>query len=266
MTQLLGKTAIVTGAAQGIGRGIALVLAQDGADIAIADVDEPRARETAGEIAALGRKALAVRCDLIDQRSLQAMVDRVLAEFGKIDILVNNAGVYGAAGWQREERWRSADWDATFQVNVRGTVFCSEAVAPHMIGRRAGKIVNIGSSASREASPLSPHYHASKAGVLMYTQCLALQLAPYDINVNCVCPAMVWTQMQIDISNWRYEVKGEQAASPRSIFEERMRKRCPLGRDTTPEDIGWAVSFLASDRARNMTGQALHVDGGAVMR
>ncbi|MBI4505673.1 MAG: SDR family oxidoreductase [Chloroflexi bacterium] len=266
MAPLLGRVAIVTGAAQGIGRGIAHCLAGDGADVVLADLALDGAREGAEQIERLGRSALAVRCDVSDAQSVADLVRRTVERFGHVDILVNNAGIKGAPGWLDEERTRPVDWDAAFQVNVKAQFLCAEAVAPHMIARRWGKIVNISSSSGREPSPFHPHYHATKAAVISYTQCLALQLAPYDINVNAICPAMVWTPMAYETHRWRRERGGEPGDDAREAFDARMRRRCPLQRETTPEDIGWAVCFLVSERARNITGQTIDVDGGAVMR
>lgn len=265
MFPLLGRVAIVTGAGRGIGRGIALCLACDGADIVLADLDGGGAQDVGDEITSLGRSALAITCNVTDSGQVRDLVERTLDRFAKIDILVCNAGVMGAPGWQQEHGSRPIDWDVTYEVNLKAQFLCAEAVAPHMIARRSGKIVNIASSAARVPGPYYPHYHASKAGVVSYTQCLALQLAPYSINVNAICPAMVWTPMAEDIHRWRGQMRGERSDDPREAFLERMRRRCALERETTPEDIGWAVAFLVSDRARNITGQAINVDGGAVI-
>lgn len=265
MVPLLGRVTIVTGAAQGIGRGIARCLACDGADLVLADLNELGVREGAEEIRVLGRNALAVTCDVTDPAQVRELVERTLDRFATIDILVNNAGVMGAPGWQDEAHSRLIDWDSAFEVNLKALFLCTEAVAPHMIARRSGKIVNISSSAGRRPSPYYPHYHASKAGVISYTQCLALQLAPHSINVNAICPAMVWTPMSEDVHRWRREMQDQPGQDNRETFLDRLRQRCPLQRETSPEDIGWAVSFLVSDRARNITGQTLNVDGGAVM-
>lgn len=267
MAPLLERVAIVTGAAQGIGRGIALCLARDGADIVLADLSEDRARDVADEIAHLGRSALPVACNVSDPGQVNELVQRALARFAQIDILVNNAGVIGAPGWQREARARPVDWDVTFQVNLKAQFLCAEAVAPHMIERRYGKIVNISSSKGRVPAPLYPHYGASKAGVISYTHSLAVQLAPYNINVNTICPALVWTPMSEETYRWRLAmgIQSQSGADEREVFLADRHQRCPLQRETTPEDIGWAVAFLVSDRARNITGQTINVDGGAVM-
>jgi meso-butanediol dehydrogenase/(S,S)-butanediol dehydrogenase/diacetyl reductase len=186
------------------------------------------------------------------------MVDRTLKKFGKIDILVNNAGMIKVGNVVDIQE---KDWDEVLDVNLKGVFLCSKAVVPHMIERRSGKIINISSTAGRRGLPGKAHYHASKFAVIGFTQCLALELAPYNINVNCVCPGVVDTYMH-------REVLAPHTAKTRGITEDEvysnMEAGVPLGRLQTSEDIGNLVAFLASEEAMNVTGQSINVNGGSV--
>ena len=264
--QLEGKVALVTGAARGIGRGIALVLAQRGADIAAADLNLDGANEVASEITQLGRKARAYQVDVTNASSVQVMVEEAISHFGQIDILANAAGVIGAPGFEDTTTSREEDWDITYAVNVKGTVLTSKAVAEHMKQRRSGKIVNISSHGGRVGSAGGGAYGASKAAVIHLTQSFALELAPYDINVNCICPGTLWTPMWERIAERSRRNNPEMAdLSTREIFDMAITERCPLGRAQTPEDIGKTAAFFASDDAINITGQSLNVNGGIRM-
>ena len=203
MIDLTEKAALVTGGASGIGRGICLVLAQQGASVVVADTNGPEAESVAAEVSSMGRESLPVVVDVTDRPSVNDMVTQVLEAFGGIDILVNDAGVIGAPNWWERKTASDADWDHVMAVNVRGLVIVSEAVAPRMKERRYGKIVNIASTAARRGSPYTPHYHASKAAVVSWTQSHALQLAPYDINVNAICPGYLWTPMWERLAQFR---------------------------------------------------------------
>ena len=259
-----GKVAIVTGGARNIGRGIAMVLAERGADIVIADIDEEAAKETAQEMASLGVQAMACKIDVTKRDSVLQAVDRVLERFEKIDILVNNAGVIGKPGWAEHFPIREEDWDFCYQVNVKGMMIVSEAVSEHMKARREGKIVNISSISGREGRPVLPHYSASKAAALNYNQALAVQLAPYNINVNAVCPGLLRGPMfeTLALRYWRVNHPGEPPPSADEAVDDAVQTRVPLRRVQTPEDMGKAVAFFASDDAINITGQSLNVDGG----
>ena len=264
--QLEGKVALVTGGARGLGEGIALVLAARGANVAVCDINLEGARQSASAIAVLGRQAEAYSADVTSQAELRHTVDAVLANFGRIDILVNAAGVIGAAGFEDTTGSREEDWDLTFDVNVKGTALASNAVIPHMQERRFGKIVNIASHAGRGGGSGGGAYSASKAAVIHLTQSYALDLAPYNINVNVVCPGTIWTPMweRIAVRAKRNNPE-QQHLTPREIFDAAIAERCPLGREQTPEDIGKAVAFFASDDAINITGQSLNVNGGTRM-
>lgn len=249
MTEALtGKTAIVTGAGRGgrgIGRGIALALAGAGADIAItARTSIADAESVADAVRALGRRALAVRCDVSDAASVEALFDAVKQEFGKVDILVNNAGLTkdGLLLRMSEE-----SWDAVLDANLKGTFLCTRAAAKLMIKQRSGRIINITSIMGQVGNPGQANYSASKAGVIGFTRTVARELGSRGVTVNAVAPGFIDTQMTDAI-------QGE--------LRETTLKKIPLGRLGTPEDIGLAVAFLASEAAGYITGQTLTVDGG----
>ena len=195
MIDLTDKVAIVTGGASGIGRGICLVLADQGADVVVADLNGEGAESVASEVSDMGRKAMANVVDVTNRGTVDSMVTEALDTFDRIDILVNDAGVIGAPQWWEREVPSDEDWDLVLAVNLRGVAIVSEAIAPRMKERRYGKIINIASIAARQGGPDIPHYNASKAAVVSWTQSNALQLAPYNINVNAICPGFLWTPM-----------------------------------------------------------------------
>ncbi len=284
------KIAIVTGAGQGIGRGVALRLGREGARVVVAEYNSDTAAAVAGEIEAEGGEALAYRVDISDVAAVRRMVDDVVAGFGRIDILVNNAGVVQTKPMLD---LTEADWDRVIDVNMRGTFFCLQTVAQQMIrqlpeslrsGAPAdlltaqlsketaevvttsllpcyGKIVNFSSIAGRRGRPLSTHYAATKAAIINITQSAALALAPYRINVNAVCPGIVPTPMWDSIDKDRADLFGARPGEAMNAFIGTV----PLKRAATPEDLAGAVAFLCSSDADYVTGQALNVDGGYEM-
>ena len=258
-----GKVAVVTGGGRGIGQGIVLVLARNGADVVVADINLEDAQAVAGEVSTMGRQSMAVGVDVTDQASVDGMVQEAIGRFGRIDILVNNAGIIAAPGWEQRQEPNEDDWDEIYAVNVKGVARVTRAVVPHMKERRYGKIVNIASIAGRQGTSTSGPYGASKAGVINMTHSGATELAPFDINVNAICPGILRTAMHGRISH-RKSIAPEntEGLSPREIFDRDVQARIPLGREQTPEDIGNAVTFFASDHAKNITGQALNVSGG----
>ena len=268
MIDLTEKVALVTGGASGIGRGICLVLAQQGARVVVADMNGPGAESVAAEVSSMERESLSVIVDVTDRPSVNDMVTQVLEAFGKIDILVNDAGVIGASNWWERETASDEDWDHAMAVNVRGLVIVSEAVAPHMKERRYGKIVNIASTAARRGGPYIPHYNASKAAVVSWTQSHALQLASYDINVNAICPGYLWTPMWERLARFRTAFHPERSTAGltgRKFFEDMVEASVPMKKEQTPDDVGKLAAFLAADDAHNITGQAINVDGGRLM-
>ena len=263
--RLAGKVAIVTGGAQGIGRGIVLCMATEGADIAIADLKVEEAAKVADEVKALGRKALAVKADVTKPADFEALFETVKKELGKIDILVNNAGVASRPGNPFTNNVEQ-DWDLVWAVNVKSIFFACKAIAPYFIQRKAGKIINIASIAGTMNSPNMPPYSVSKMGVVTFTKIMAKDLAVHGINVNAICPGILWTAFWQDLAEHMAKTNPQYAGmTPRQVFESRVNAVIPMKREQTAEDIGWAAVFLASEEARNITGQALHVDGGVVM-
>ncbi len=262
--RLQGKSAIVTGGASGIGRAIALCMAREGADLSIPDLNLEGAQAVAQEIEGLGRKALALRCDVSRAEEVEALVQRTLEAFGKIDILVNNAGVDFPAGRHFTET-AEEEWDRGWQINVRSMVLTCKAVAPHMMARRFGKIINLASIAGQLGSATSAPYSVSKGAVITLTRCFARDLAPYGINVNAICPGLLWTPFWERLGEGLAKSGAFGNLSPREIFERRVKEWVPMQREQVPEDIGWAAVFLASEEARNITGQSLNVDGGIYM-
>ncbi len=249
---ITGKVAIVTGGASGIGRAIALALAESGANVVIADRALDGAEEMAREIESAGGKAIATKTDVTDSKEVEQMVQRTIEKFGKIDILINNAGIIARSSVMD---MREEELDRTFEVNLKGVVLCSQAAARHMIEQKSGKIVNMGSSLSSRASVCNlsgggADYCASKAAVQAFTRTLAMELGPYGINVNAVAPGTTNTPM--------HEGLWEMA----TIY---FQNSVPLGRLAEPEDIADVVVFLVTDAARYITGQTIHVNGGQVM-
>lgn len=263
--RLAGKVAIVTGGAQGIGRGIAQCMALEGADIAIADLKLDPAEKAAAEIQALGRKALAVKADVTRAADFEQLFEQVRQRLGQIDILVNNAGAACRPGNPFTNNVEE-DWDQVWAVNVKSIFFACKAIAPYFAERKSGKIINIASIAGTMSSPNMPPYSVSKMGVVTFTKIVAKEMAQHNVNVNAICPGILWTQFWQETGARMAEGGGAFAGmAPRQVFDNRVNAIIPLKREQTPEDIGWAAVFLASEQAKQITGQALHVDGGVVM-
>jgi NAD(P)-dependent dehydrogenase (short-subunit alcohol dehydrogenase family) len=263
--RLQGKVAVVTGGGSGIGRGIVLCMAREGADVAIPDIQDANAQTVAKEVQALGRRALALRCDVTRAADVNAALDRVKQELGRIDILVNNAGAASAPGMPFTNN-SEEDWDRTYAVNLKSVFLACKAIAPYFIERKAGRIVNIASIAGPLAAVTMPPYSVAKGGVITLTRVIAKELAPHGVTVNAICPGVLWTafweKLAQHIADTNPAFKGMTA---RQVFDKRVADIIPMKREQTPEDIGAAAVFLASEDARNITGQALNVDGGSVM-
>ncbi len=264
---ITGRIALITGSGQGIGRGIATTLAKHGASVAMADLNLENAIQVRSEVAQTGQDSIAIKVDVTNQTSINRMLQNVVKKFGKIDILVNNAGIIAAPGWEEREDPTEKDWQMVYEVNIRGVSRVTETVAPLMKTQRYGKIINISSGAGRRGSTHpNPSYNSSKAAVISITQSVALELAPFNINVNAICPGPLWTPMADLISYRRGNLQGLlEAMTPREIFDKYVAENVPLGRPPLPEDIGNMVAFLASDYAKNITGQTINVNGGSVM-
>ena len=260
------KIAIVTGAARGIGKAIAIQLAKGGANVVATDINEDDLRDTYNDLIEIGNKCLISRLDVTDQDSVNLVVKNVTAEFPSIDILVNNAGTIGAPGWEERDVPDESDWDAIYAVNLKGMAKITEAVIPTMKSNRKGKIINMSSITGRLGTVTSPPYGVSKAGVINLTQAWALELAEFSINVNAICPGLLWTPMWQRIAHqWSLDQEKWKGYTPRQIFDSAIKDRIPLGREQTPEDIAYVAAFLASDYARNITGQSINVNGGSHM-
>jgi NAD(P)-dependent dehydrogenase (short-subunit alcohol dehydrogenase family) len=263
--RLTGKVAMVTGGGTGIGRAIVLAMAREGADILVPDIQLANAEAVVGEVRALGRTAVAQQVDVTKESQIQTAIREGIRACGQIDILVNNAGVNPGLGLPFT-RQVEADWDKVFDVNVKSVFFTCKAIAPHFMERRAGKIVNIASIAGPLSSTTMPSYSVSKMGIITFTKIVAKELAPYNVNVNAICPGLLYTDMWKKIGEVIRETNPAYAdLTPRQMFEKRVEEWIPMKREQTPEDIGHAAVFLASEEARNITGQALMVDGGVVM-
>src|SRR5262245_32837921 len=263
--RLENKLAVVTGGGSGIGEGIVMCMAREGANVAIPDIQEGNAQHVAREVGKLGRRALAMRCDVTKATDVQAALDRVRAELGPIDILVNNAGMASSPGMPFTNN-SEEDWDRTYAVNLKSVFLCCKAIAPHFIERRAGRIINIASIAGPLAALTMPPYSVAKGGVITFTRVIAKELAPYGVTVNAICPGVLWTAFWEGLAKYIADTNPAfSGMTARQVFDKRVADVIPMKREQTPEDIGWAAVFLASDQARNITGQALNVDGGSVM-
>jgi len=242
-----GKVAFVTGAGSGNGREISRVLAREGADVAVADIDLGGIEKTAKMIEETGRRALAVEMDVTNSIQIDRAVKKIVEELGAIDILVNNAGVISHMPFlEMSEK----AWDKVVDVNLKGVFLCSQAVARHMVERKmGGKIINISSIAFWLAYPSACHYAASKGGVVQLTKSMAVELAPYKINVNAVAPGTIDTPMT---------ERGLSTPQARAAEIARI----PWGSIGKPKDVAYSVLFLASDEAEYVTGTTLVVDGG----
>ena len=244
---LEGKKAIVTGAAQGIGQAIAESLAQAGADVVVVDLDAERCQDTVDRVMKHNRQALAISTNVGQWDDVRALVDQVVKDWSRLDIFVNNAGITrdGLMVRMKEE-----DWNAVIQVNLTGTFYCTKAALGPMAKQRYGRIVNMASVVGVTGNAGQANYAASKAAVIGLTKTVAREYASRNITVNAVAPGFIDTTMT--------QALGEDV-------RERLLTQIPLGRLGEPSDIADAVRFLASDAARYITGQILHVNGGMYM-
>ncbi len=247
MAGVQGRVALVTGAAQGIGRTIALTLARDGATVAVVDILEDKLAGVVEEIKAAGGQAAGFKMNVTDEDNIKQIFKQVVEQFGRLEILVNNAGITRD---QLMMRMKRADWDLVISINLTGVFLCTQAAVPTMLKQRWGRIVNISSINGQMGQAGQANYSASKAGVIGLTKATAREVAPRGITANAVAPGYIETPMTEVLS---------------AELKETMLKMVPLGRIGTPQDVANAVRFLASEEAGYITGQVLGVNGGMLM-
>jgi NAD(P)-dependent dehydrogenase (short-subunit alcohol dehydrogenase family) len=268
LVRFAGKVAVITGGAKGIGRACALRFAREGARVAVLDILADEASTTAQEAAASrpkgreastpGQEALAIQCDVGNEAQLAAAIERIIDAWGRIDIWVNNAGAYTGSPLLEVPR---ADWEDTLGTNFTGVFLGCRAVAPIMRQQRSGRIINVSSMAGKISWPATAEYSASKSAVIGLTRSVALDMAPFGVTVNAVCPGNTLTGML-------HQVAAKVGPRQGMTAEDWLRQRandCPLGRLATPDEIAGPVAFLASDEARYYTGQSISIDGGMVL-
>src|SRR5262245_9275607 len=245
-----GAVALVTGGQQGIGRAIAVALAREGADVVLNYLDNAAAAERVAEdVRAAGRRCRLVQGDVSRARDVAALVDAAERDMGPVDVLVNNAGIFPRSTFLD---LAEAEWDRVHGVNLKGSFLAAQAVARRLVARGApGAIINLASAAAYRSSPRGTHYVASKAGVVGLTRAMALELAPHGIRVNAIAPGLTDTAQPRD---------GHSEAEVQA-----MARQVPLGRMGQPEDVAAVAVFLASGEARHVTGQVIHVNGGAYL-
>lgn len=250
MSRYDGRAALVTGGARGIGAATAARLAAGGAAVAVVDVDEGSCRATAAGIVADGGRAIGLGCDVTDERQVDAAVERTVGELGSLDILVNNAGVL------RDNlvfKMSAEDWDLVLAVHLKGAFLCSRSAQRHMVEKRYGKIVNL-SSVSALGNRGQANYSAAKAGIQGLTRALAIELGPFNVNVNAVAPGFVVTEMT--------DATAARVGADPAEWRAKAAAATPLRRVAQPADIAEVIAFLASDAASFVTGQTVYVDGG----
>lgn len=302
--KLQGRVALVAGGGQGIGEGCVRCMAEEGADVAVVDLNGDNAKKIADEVGKMGRRALAITADLTKEEEANRSIQETIDAFGKMDILVNNVGGVSQemASMQMEQmasfgdepmpshmQFSSEVWDKYYELNLKTHVMMSNAATPHFMKQKSGRVINISSIAARMGGPDQMPYNAFKAGDVSITWSLARALAPYDVTVNCICPGHVFTPLwergaiaMLEGVRRAKEEGGPMPARFRGYPPERLdiegmtpyefwlrymiAPMTPLRRDQSIEDMGRAAVFFASDDARNITGQVLHVDGGVTMR
>lgn len=260
MSRFAGKTIVVTGGNRGIGLAVAGRFAAEGANIVLASV-EPQVEEAAAELRKTGARAVGVVCDVTSREAVVALYDRAEEEFGSVDVSMQNAGIITI---RRVEDLSEGDWDATMAVNTKGVFLCcQEAIARMRKSARGGRLINTASGQARDGFVFTPHYAASKMGVVGITQSLAKEVALENITVNAICPGIIHSDM------WDYndriwgEMLGDYA--PGELMKDWVEKKIPMKRAGTGKDVAGLVAFLASTDADYITGQTINVDGGLIM-
>jgi meso-butanediol dehydrogenase/(S,S)-butanediol dehydrogenase/diacetyl reductase len=258
MNRFEGKVVLITGASRGIGKGLAKRFATEGANLVLAS-NEPLVHEVGEELKNLGTEVLSALCDVTNKADVTQIYDQAIEKFGGIDVSIQNAGVITIA---RIEDLSENDWDKILAVNTKGVFLCCQAAAIRMKPRRAGRIINTASGQARQGFIFTPHYAASKFGVIGITQSLAKELAPFNITVNAFCPGIIETDM------WAYNDSawGKLLGNykPGELMQEWVQN-IPMKRVGKAEDVAGLVTFLASEDAAYITGQTINVDGGLIM-
>ncbi|MFH1073782.1 MAG: SDR family NAD(P)-dependent oxidoreductase [Candidatus Firestonebacteria bacterium] len=254
--RLKDKTVLITGAASGIGRAIALNFAAEGANVCIADINIEKAEEVAQQIVAPGLKSFAVKADVSKKTEVNGMVKEFIRRFERIDVLINNAGISVIAPFLETQE---EVWDNVLNINLKGTFLCSQAVIPYMLKQKQGKIVNVSSQSGKKGSIWYSAYCASKFGVIGLTQSMALEFASEGININALCPGVVFTPLwdkQLAQYGKKYGLSSEKA-------KDYLISKIPLGRFPKLEEIANVALFLSAGDSDYMTGQSIEVTGGA---
>lgn len=252
---LKGKVAIVTGGGKGIGQAVCLSLAREGAKVVVADIDYTAAQNVCQKIKSLDGQASPFRVDVTSVSSVRELVKATCREFTEVDILINSAGIINIA---EVIDLRESDWDRVMEVNAKGVFLTCQAVLKCMIRQKAGKILNIASQAGKTGFPYEAHYSASKGAVIVFTQALAREVAKYGINVNAVCPGSIETEMNITVTEETAKILGITCKEKRA----QTISATPVSRKGTPEDVAGLITFLVSEKADFMTGQAVNITGG----
>jgi len=269
--RLQDNVAIVTGGGGGLGEGISLSLAGEGASIVVSDVNLQNAEKVAARVNESGGHALALQADVTNAKDCAHTVAAALETYGRLDTLVCNAGADGLPHANPEttpllENVLEEDWDIVMNVNLKGVFLSCRAAIPHFKDQAQGRIINISSVAGRQGVEFLPAYAASKAGLISLTQSIALQLAPYHVNANCICPGIIWTPMWERLATYMTRSNPALAEiSSADALNAVVQQMIPFGKPQTVEDIGNTAVFLASDDAKEITAQALNVCGGIRM-
>ncbi len=259
MKRFVGKVAVVTGGAKGIGGACADRFAQEGASVALLDVVDEANEQHAAELCSQGYDAVALHCNVADPESVKAAVETVLQRYGRIDILVAAAGIYTGSPLTELP---FQQWQRLIDIDLTGVFLCNQAVAPTMMKQRSGSIINISSMAGKTSWPSSAEYSSAKSGVIGLTRAVAMDLAAYSVTVNAICPGNTLTDMvRHDVAP---TVGGRDGVAPDEWIKLRAQD-CPLKRIAEPWEMGGVAAFLASDDARYITGQSIEVDGGMIM-
>jgi NAD(P)-dependent dehydrogenase (short-subunit alcohol dehydrogenase family) len=258
MKRFVDYVVMVTGAANGIGKASALRFAEEGANVACIDLAEDLNQAAADECANLAGDSVALKCNVTDSENIKEVVDKIVGKWGKIDILVASAGIYTGSPLPEVSR---EQWQRTIDINLTGVFLTNQAVAPLLMEQKSGSIINVSSMAGKTSFPASAEYSASKSGVIGLTRSVAMELAPYGVTVNAICPGNTLTDM---VRNVAVKVGALDGMTGKEWLEMRAQD-CPMNRMAEPWEIAGVIAFLASQDSRYITGQALEVDGGLIM-